>query len=241
MFKDMDLSCSKYEFEIIAVGPYEPSRYLLDQRKNLKYIRDFGSPSRCLQIGGLVAEGEFFAWCSDDCRIESSAFDLAIEFFENNLTDKDGMTMLYSEGENFTGVQHEDKSYWIAHTHPDLRFIGVNKDWKIAPVFMYKTKTFYEFGGIDCNFEHVNMNTHDLAFAIQASGGKIVESPTRVYKFNWNPNPYRQEYQPIFLAFIQNDRPRLQALYQNPSAALDRVKNYNNWKEQEPVWKRRFQ
>jgi hypothetical protein len=238
LFDEMMSSCQKYSFELIFVGPKAPAD--LHELPNLKFVRDYGSPSRCLQIGSLLAEGEYISWCSDDCQIEPNAFDQAIILFDEKLTDKDGMIMLYSEGQNFSGTQHQEKEYWVAHTHPDLRLPGVKEGWKIAPIFMYKTKTFYEFGGLDCHFEHVNMNTHDLAFAIQAKGGTIEYSPLRVFRFNWNPDSQRPDYAPILNSFVQNDRPRLAALYQNPHASQFREISLNNWKNQPSKWSRRF-
>lgn len=238
IYDDMVASCSKYSFEIIFVGPYLPDPSLL--KNNIKFIRDLGCPSRCLQLASMFVEGELISWCSDDCRIEPEAFNQAIDVFDRELTENDGMTLLYSEGKDFTGAQHEDPTYWIAHTHPDLRLPGVKEEWKIAPIFIYKTKKFYELGGLDCHFEHVNMNTHDLAFALQAQGGKLINSPVRVFRFNWNPDSQRPDYLPIISAFAQNDRPRLSSIYQNPHASTFRDIKLNNWKNQPSVWGRRF-
>ena len=53
---------------------------------------------------------------------------------------------------------------------------------KIANIAMYYLDYYKEVGGIDCRFEHVNMNCNDLAFRIQAAGGKIYPSPDIVIK-----------------------------------------------------------
>ena len=237
LVSDMALACQNNEFEIIFVGPFLPPQELVD-KSYVKYIKDFGCPSRCLQIGSMLAEGEYLAWCSDDCRIVPNTFDEAIALFDSKLSERDGMNMLYSEGSGYTGTQHETPEYWVARTHTDLQLEGVADGWKIAPIFMYKTKFFREMGGLDCSFEHVNQNTHDLAFAVQSRGGVIVNSPSRVFKFDWQPE--KPDYPPILAAFILNDRPLFDQKYRKTNAAAARYVPYDNWKAQPAVWKRRF-
>ena len=237
LVSDMNLSCQAYDYEIIFVGPY-PLPSELVHAKGVKYIKDFGCPSRCVQIGSLISEGEYIAWASDDCRICVNSFDEAIEVLDRDEDLWTGMNMRYSEGANYEGTQHEDPTYWIARTHTDLRLPGVKEGFRIAPIAMYRTKTYYQFGGLDCSMEHVNFNTHDLAFRIQARGGKIIDSPSRVFQFDWQPE--KKDYQPILMAFIQNDRPLFGAIYSNENAAKEREINLDNWRKQSRIWGRRF-
>lgn len=233
----MNQSLKKYDFEIVFIGPYRlPDE--LQSLHNIKYIKDFGCPSRCLQLGCYFAEGEYLSWCSDDCRILPNKFDEAVEFFNKNLSENDCMNMKYSEGANFTGDQHNQTEYWIARTHTDLRLLGVKEGWKIAPIFMYKREFFIKCGGLDCRFEHVNMNTHDLSFYIQEKGGKIVDSPDRVFQFDHQP--HKSDYPPIFKSYHENDRPLFHNLYNNIDAAKNRSINFDNWRKAQTVWKRRF-
>lgn len=236
---DMKFACQSYDFEVIFVGPFPLPQELVDY-PNVKYVKDLGCPSRCLQIGALLAEGEYIAWASDDCRILPNKFDEAIEHFDKNLTENDGMTLMYSEGQDFTGNQHEDPTYWRAHTHPDLRWPGVDSEWKIAPIGMYKTKTFYKYGGLDCAFETVNFNTHDFAFSVQYHGGKVVTSPSRVMMYNWNPDSLRPSYRPIFLGFMQ-DQIRMREVFINPDYIKNKTLTMDNWKLQPAVWPKRTQ
>lgn len=236
--KDLELACQQHSFEIIFVGPKPLTEEMLGY-PYAKAIRDFGCPSRCLQMGAVLAEGEYISWASDDCRIENGAIDSAIALFDSSLSDNDGMIMMYSEGENHTGTQHEDPTYWFAHTHPDLRLAGVNSDWRIAPVGMYKRATFYKHGGLDCAFETVNFNTHDLAFSIQNAGGHLISSPGRVFRYNWSPDSSRKAYQPVFMGFIQ-DQHRMRVLYSNPNYVNERNITLDNWREQPALWPKRY-
>jgi hypothetical protein len=234
---DMKYSCQSYDYEIIFVGPYLPPKEL-ETDTQVRYVRDFGCPSRALQIGASLAEGKYLAWCSDDCRIEPNGFDSAIELFDAELDNDDGMCLLYSEGADYTGTQHEQPDYWIARTHGDLKIPGVKEGWRIAPIFMYDREYFVRLGGLDCSYEHVNMNTHDLAFQVQQKGGRIFSSPTRVFKFDWQPE--KKDYMPILSSFIVNDRPKFNQQYSYEDAAALRLVQFDNWRQAQAIWGRRF-
>jgi len=240
IYKNLISSISeKLNWELVVVGPSFLDNVFFADKYNVKFIRDFGCPSRCLQIASLICEGEFITWMPDDSIIHSDSYESSIDFFEKNLTDKDGMVVLYSEGENYSGSQDKNESYWIAYTHPDLRLTGINPTWKGAAVFLYKKSTFDMFGGLDCRFEHINFNAHDLAFRIQNDGGKIVCSPSKILSVKWNPDSNRQEYKPILYSYIHNDLPLIKNLYSNPNAASRKI-YIDNWKNISSVWNRRF-
>jgi hypothetical protein len=157
-----------------------------------------------------------------------------------NIED-DGINLLYSEGQNFTGTQHIDLNYWTTAYHSSFKVPGVNQEWKIFGAFMVKLKTWKKFGGLDCRFEHVNMNTHDFSFAIQNNGGRIINSPCRVYMANWSPWPTEESLKgPIQLAWEQNDEQLFKNLYSNPNYINERNIDINNWKNSPSVWPRRF-
>lgn len=237
IIEDMKTSCSRFSYEIIFVGPNVSTSV---NESYVKMVRDFGCPTRCFSIGAMLAEGQYLVCFSDDCRIEPNSFNLAIEFFDSNLSRTDGMTLRYSEGENFSGNQHDDLKYWIARTHDDLKLPGISDQWAIAPTFMYSLDYFNELGGIDNRFEHINMNTHDLAFVVQARGGRIALSPSRVLRFNWTQRTVTDAYRPIFDSFMQNDRPLMQYLYSDPNyARKPRTVKLGDWKRSPTFWPRR--
>ena len=105
---------------------------------------------------------------------------------------------------------------------------------------MYYLDFFREIGGLDCRFEHVNMNCNDLAFRIQANGGTIHPSPDIVIRQTNEPstNPAQS---PVEEAYHKNDYPLFQAIYSDPYGATERIYlDYNNWKLTDEVWQRRF-
>ena len=132
--------CGKYTFEVIAIGPKLPTK-VLEPIANFRFIRDFGCPSRCVQIASVLAEGEYFTWLADDCIFDELAFEKAIDFMESK-SQKDIMNVRYSEGPSYTGTQHEDPSYWMAWTHTSLQLGQVDKEWKLAIFGLYHLDYF---------------------------------------------------------------------------------------------------
>jgi hypothetical protein len=152
----------------------------------------------------------------------------------NNANPKDGMCLLYSEGQNFSGTQHLNPSYWVGYTHEDQRLPQVNPEWKISPLFLYRKELYEELGGLDCRFEHANLNTHDLSYRVQKMGGVIHLSPVKILGVSWIPGQAV-----ITEAHFENDIPLFNELYS--SSEFPRIKiDYKNWKQSPSIWKRRF-
>ena len=58
-------SIGENSFEMVFVGPCEvPQEFKKIQ--NCKFVLDYGTPTRCTQIGALHCTGELFTWVSDD-------------------------------------------------------------------------------------------------------------------------------------------------------------------------------
>ncbi len=237
IFHKIEESCNTTLFEVIAIGPNLCSNELNNELR-FRYIRDFGSPARSFQLASTVANGKYITWMPDDSIVEANAYHNCVELMETK-TKLDGMTILYSEGINFVGQQHNDPSYWMARTHDGLRFAFVEEHWRIAPIFLYNLEYFREIGGLDCRFEHINMNAHDLAFRVQRSGGVIYDSPSRVLSLNWIPwGPINKS--PIQISYEENDEPLFKQIFSSAEERPIKI-DYNNWKEADIFWKRRYE
>lgn len=227
-------SVGDYSFEIVFVGP-GPFPESLNQHKNIKYLRDFGHPCRCGQIGTMLAEGEIFTWSSDDAIYQPNALRDCINLLEKS-NHKDGIVVRYCEGQNWTGSMPAD-NYWIARTHDSNKLPGVLDSYMIAPVGMYYLDYFTELGGWDCRFEHLNMSCHDLAFRVQNDGGQLHLSPNLVMSCDWCPNS--SDYAPMHAAYRENDLPLFQQMYSTPQPNKVKI-DFNNWKDSPSIWPRRF-
>jgi hypothetical protein len=229
----IDNSIGPYSYEMVVVSPYSvPDQFL--KRDNVKIIKDLGSPGRCVQIGSMVAEGEYLCWLSDDCTFLSpNGLAQSISILQNK-TEKDVVCLRYFEGD---GPGEFDLNYWTAWTHDSLRLQGIKKDWKCAPLGMYNTKYFRHLGGLDCSYEHINMNTHDLAFRAQNNGGEIILSPKTVARFFWSW--HNEESKPIQEAWFKNDKDRFASEWSKNQSQRIHI-DYMNWTNAESKWSRRF-
>ncbi len=230
-------SIGKYSFDIIAVGPHFPGKEF-DQITNFRFLRDFGSPARCLQVGSLISDSEYISWIPDDAIVVGDkSYEKCLDLIKTK-PPIDGMTILYSEGMNFSGSQHLDYNYWTARTHGDLRVKQVKDGWRIAPIFLYNLENFRKFGGLNCSYEHINLNCHDLGFRIQKEGGIIHPSPERVFASNWHPWDNNNK-SPIQLAYELNDAPLFKRTYDSDEEIPSYI-DYNNWRNADLFWKRRW-
>lgn len=225
---------SPYTWELVCVGPKLPPPELID-KTNFKFYIDKGCPARAFQIGACFCDGDYLAFIPDDSRVVKNAFTECIRLANMN-SPKDGIILRYSEGVNFQGNSDENPAYWVGRTHSDQQRPGVLPEWNIAPLFMYNTAYYREIGGLDCRFEHVNMNTHDLAYRVQKMGGKMHPSPTKVAALNWDPNFSRSI---LFQAYVQNDEPLFRQLYNEYDPNRLKI-DLSNWVNAPAEWPRRY-
>lgn len=235
LFFSLERSIEPYSFELIAVGPYDPPPNLIT-KSNFKFFRDFGSPSRCVQIASTLAEGEHLIWMADDGVCTPNTLAECISMFDNQtIKEKDVITIRYFEGE---GNGEFPIDYWRAKHHGDMQTLeGVKSTFRIAPIGMYKTSYFRELGGLDCRYLHTNMNTHDLAFRLQNDGGNVHLSPHTVARFYWSWNG--ADAKPVQRAYHENDNGLFTSEWSQDQS--NRIKiDYCNWTNAENRWKMRF-
>jgi hypothetical protein len=222
-------SIGDYEYEIIIVGPYEPEFAC-------RYINDFGSPSRGVQRGSTIADGKFMKWSTDDGIYRSGALKRAMDVAVD-MDDKDGVIMKYTEDGPANWVTGADDIYYTAWTHDSNKLSGIPKDYKIAPVGLYNTNFFRMMGGLDCSFEHINMNTHDLAFRVQRNGGVMHFSPDVI--MHCDSKNQSSEHAVLNDSYKSNDLPKFLELYGGKDIIGDRIHiDYDNWKESPAIWRR---
>jgi len=223
-----------YKWEMILVGPNEPPA-ALSAKSNFKFYKDYGSPSRCAQISTMLAEGELMIHGSDDGYFLKDSLRECITMHKD-LEYKDLIIARMTEGKDHSGGRFDD-SYWKAWTHPDLRLPGVDEDAFIVLLSVQKLEYFRELGGLDCRFEHINMNLHDFAFRAQRNGSQIHYSPNLVMNCDWSY--LWADHQPVQQAYEKNDKFLFQQIYSQKQP--DRVKiDYFNWTKSPIIWERRF-
>lgn len=226
-------ACNRHSFEMVAVGPYDPPA-TLSVLPNFKFIRDWGCPSRCAQLGTTVCEGKLMTWASDDGVFVPGSLDAAIDLWHQN-NEKTEVVMRYTEGHGGHGTSMPDW-YWIATRHADLSLPGVKEGWLTAGVGLLSLEYFRYLGGWDCSYEHLNMCCHDLSFRLQKDGGNLVLSPTDVLLCDYMPG-HEGDHGPVHESGA-HDFPHFKNMYAHYT---DRIRiPYDNWKQSPEKWIRRF-
>lgn len=227
-------SIEPFSWEMIIVSPYDLPE-TIKNKENVKFYKDLGCPSRCVQIASMLAEGQHLCWFSDDgLAIQGKLAECLQMFEEGKVSNKDAICLRYIEGEN----AEFPLEYWKPSTHPDQRLTGIKEHFLCAPLGMYNTEYFKELGGLDTRYQHINFCTHDLVFRLQQAGGKVHLSPSTVAKFIWSW--HSQESAPVRRAYFENDKDLYGSEWDRDRS--DHVKiNYFNWMEAESKWKMRFE
>lgn len=243
VFQSIQASSGYCKTQVIFVGPkgLPPE---LEAEPNVTYIKDMGSPSRCFQMGALLAEGKYLGLgvddglCHEPLGIQKTFEALTSENFKANPCQI--AILKYIEGGINLGPtqeQHFHDAYWTAGFHEPLANCSqVKKEWKWGLPLM-KTEEYHWLGGIDCKFEHINMNLHDLMFRAQAAGWEVLAPPFFVYTTYFETGRSHTE-DPVLAAFFQNDEALFKQIYNKPGRTTKI--SYDSWREAERVWKRRI-
>jgi hypothetical protein len=226
-------ACTRYSFELVFVGPFDPPSFL-KHFDNVKYIKDYGQPSRCSQRGLLECEGHLVFQTVDDCNFVKYSLDYALAFYEKQCTRKDIINGRYFEGGNQMPLE-----YWKAWHHESLRLEGIHQDWNISLQPIIDTEYAREIGGYDCRYEYCNAGIHDFVFRVQKDGGKVYNSLTEICNADHMPG-YSGDHEPIERLWLENDFPLLKKMYGSKKSNRRIKIDINNWSKTPAVWERRF-
>tara|TARA_R110000823_G_scaffold313067_1_gene440311 strand:- start:3799 stop:4602 length:804 start_codon:yes stop_codon:yes gene_type:complete len=234
-------------FELIIISPYSLPNSLKNL-DNVSMYNDFGSPSRCQQIGLVKSRGEFITWGADDGWFHKNSLDKAMATWVKNSTSyKDIVTCKYFEGShNQQGVAHltgetelsRDQYYKINNAN-GLRSKFIPNDYWILNVGILKTAYAKELGGWDTIFEATAVSHTDFAVRTQRNGSKYFMMKEPIFSCDHMPGT-SGDHAPIHWAHIQNDEPRFREIYNDPTCQ-NRIKiDLHNWEKAPEVWNRRF-
>jgi hypothetical protein len=234
-------------FELIIISPYTLP-VSMEKIDNVRLYNDFGSPSRCQQIGLVQSKGEFITWGADDGWFHKNALDKALSLWKKNHTnEKDIVTCKYFEGShNQSGVAHSTgktelstEKYYKLNNAGALRSKYIPDEYWILNVGILKTSYAKELGGWDTIFETTAISHSDFAVRTQRNGSKYFMLEDPIFSCSHMPGT-TGDHAPIHWAHLHNDEPLFRKIY-NDHSCLERKKiNLNNWKNSQDVWKRRF-
>lgn len=231
-------SAMKYPFELIIVGPNELP-VSLQCHKNIKCIRDFGSPSRAQAIALLLAEGEIVTWLSDDALLFPNSIDTHIDLLKSMGTNiKNVVVSKYregSEGSDARNKNHPDEYFKLKGSPVATKYL--NNDWWLFNIAFIYREFIEQLGGFNCNFEGTWVSHTDLAIRAQRAGAVVKMSETPCMVTDHMPGA-SGDHGPIDACQTQHDIPLFLKMYDCPSQ--EEPINMMHWKKYESVWSRRF-
>ena len=84
------LNSTKRTFELIIVSPFSLTPYLASQG-NVKYVKDFGNPTRASCIGATLAEGKYIdPSMADDALFLENAIDKNLDSTAERISAQEG-------------------------------------------------------------------------------------------------------------------------------------------------------
>ena len=238
-YESAEKACKDNKFEIVFISPFKKPEYFND-KDNVKWIVDYGCPSRATQIGALECEGTFIYNTVDDGLFVEGCIDAAISQFNEECSPEDIINIRYRESENASKEVAFHESYWSIWGISNLSMLSkVDNNWKIALHFFMKREFYYTLGGVDCIFEYVNHGAHDLVFRAQNKGSYVHLS--KVEGLLCTHVPERTgDHAPIHDAQLSHDEPLFNALWNGSHAREKDVLTMDNYKKCPEVWERRF-
>jgi len=221
-------------FEIIIISPY-PLPPPLQDLKEIKYVKDYGSPVRCVNIGVSVAEGKYFVPCADDAVSAPGSLDLLVDNFNAMPpNEKNVVTAKYTEAGNYQADSYYliNNSTWTSSPH-------VPNDWYIFNEMIMNTSYFIEMGGWDTAFEGPALASTDFAIRCYRDGAVVKFLSAELSHFDHEGN-VGGTHAPIYNAFVEWDSVLYKKIHDSPDSLSRTRIDFNGWKKAPTVWERRF-
>lgn len=219
--------------EIIIIGPYVPPEEVLCQ-KHVKYIRDFGSPVRCMQIGLVMAEGNWLTWTADDTFVQES-YHNAVKLLD--FGNSDFYCFGYTESDN--RVKQPLDYYRVNNAAP--RSQKLPDSYMIFNVVFGERYKFEMLGGFDCeNYECTFLAQTDLAIRAQYRGMKVEFHEYEILHSDHLPGRTGDHFA-VNDGQLFHDEPYYRKKFCEGSGPIDfQNPQLDNWKAAPAIWERRF-
>lgn len=227
----------KDEYELLFVSPYDLPLELQNV-DNVNHVKDWGNPSRCFQLGLLHSRGEYVVWGADDGTFSPTmAFDKAFDAIPKH--HKGVVSFKYKEGNTPQSEAMLGDEYWILGSHKLHRKLKhVPNNCTLVMNALIRRDYFMEIGGWDCRIEQLGLSCPDLSVRLQKDGAEVIMGE----KFMEVSHLFADagDHGPITRAFKKHDKPLYCHIYSNPEGENRSRIDFDNWKNAESVWSRRF-
>lgn len=224
---------TRRSFELIMCGPYLPPPEL-NNKKNFKFIKDWGSPVRASCLAAEIAEGDMITWSADDALFIENSLDLLA-----NECDKDGhiISCKYIEGKNGSPKPIQPNEYFTLNGSTWTSSPRFQNDWYLLNTGIMPMKTFKDLGGWDCRYDVAFYSYADMAATSYLQGVKSKFAEDIILLDCDHFAGSTGDHGPIENAQTHHDLPAFKMRFcSNDLNLSDRV----HWTDSPKVWRTRF-
>lgn len=225
-------SVGEYTFELVLCGPYKKLDDYLLTKNNVIIIEDYGSPTRAQQVAVSKASGKYMIWAADDGWFYPDMLKKSIDILNEANDKKSVLVSHYVEG-NELALRNYTMNY-----HEPLRSPFYSNEFLIINVGIVDLEYYKELGGLDCKFECTAMAHADWGARAQLDGADVHFLEEVLFECTQFVGPI-EDHAPVHFAQLQHDQPYYASVWRS-SSCLDRKVKFDNWKDVEKVWTRRF-
>lgn len=236
---DSFLKCWEGTFEIIFVTPCDFPILKVEPRGSFQMIRDFGCPSRALQLGWLHAKADWVSFGTDDATYCPNVMTNAWKVLhKNEFNDHIIITCPYTESDHWSKWMLTPW-YYHAYFHSELRLPNIPFWFRLYMYGLISKKALEETGGFNCKYETMAYAYVDLSLRLQYYGCEFIVGKEKIAHCVWQ-NKEQSDHSPVHKACVQHDSPLLRGIYTAKKFTPEIKINPNNWEQSPSKWPRRF-
>jgi len=223
------------EWELIVISPYELPLALRD-KTNIKLIKDFGTPVRCMDIGLENCSGKYITWAADDGYFLGKSLDTAVASLEG----KENTVVI---GKYYEGLGNNpfmnSKSYYYINFHDGSRSRFISNDCLMVMEGVVPAALLRDTGGWDTQFEVCPMAFLDLSVRLFRQGCTFIFQEETMFKCSHMPG-HEGDHGPVHDAQVEHDEILFRTIYKSENEKGRCKIPLDNWKTSPEVWTRRF-
>ena len=225
LYNSIEKSCTKYDFELLLIGPkYSNS---LEEKKNVRFVQDYGSPNRAQQIGLILSTGDFVTMFADDCQFKPGMIDKCLDKLCESENHNNVVVTKYTEGAE--ELQNDDY-YRLNLAYPYSP--NIKDEWVIFNSAFYWTDYLTSLGGFDTRLNVTCLAHADVGVRSQRAGVKVDFIKESICHCDHGHG----DHQIIEITQVYEDAPLYKHIHDTePNRCLI---NIHNWKTSPQVWRR---
>lgn len=225
--------------EIIFISPYDLPILKKVPRVDVRWFRDFGCPSRALQIGAINAKSDLLSFCTDDCIFDSDTMNKAYRTYQKADNYKTVVVCKYTESDHWSKWMLTPW-YYYAWYHADFHHFNIPFHFKLFMNGLVSKKLFKETGGFDCKYESMAYCYNDWSMRAQFYGANFVIERDRLDHCSWQDGN-SSDHGPVARSCTEHDAPLFRGVYWAKRFKPVIKIPIDNWKNVASKWPRRFQ